>query len=319
MEINLHMIALLAGFLLDKLLGDPGWLPHPVTWFGQSISFCEKKLNRQAHLVFKGALVVFFLVSLVFILAFVLITSAYQANPYFGVFVEAAFIFYGLAGTTLIREGKAVFERLEESLPLARVQLSRIVGRETSALSRNQICAATLETLAENLSDGVVAPLFWYAIAGIPGMMAYKMVNTLDSMIGYKNEQYLYFGRIAARLDDCANFIPARITALLMALCNGSTRAFHFIFKFGRAHSSPNAGYPEAALAGILDVRFGGCHTYFGKPVEKPWIGYNNRDFIWKDLSVTVKTNRLTELCMILFLLLMMYFNLIPMIDLYTV
>ena len=316
MEINLHMIALLAGFFLDRLLGDPSWLPHPVIWFGRSISFFEKRLNRKAHLVFKGALVVFFLVCLVFVLAFVLVTTACQVSPYLGAVVEAIFIFYGLAGTTLIREGRAVFKRLEESLPLARVQLSRIVGRETSSLNRNQVCAATLETLAENLSDGVIAPLFWYAIAGIPGMMAYKMVNTLDSMIGYKNEQYLYFGRIAARLDDIANFVPARITAMLMALCNGNTRAFHFIFKFGRAHNSPNAGYPEAALAGILNVRFGGCHTYFGKPVEKPWIGYNNRNFIWKDLSVTVKTNRLTEFCMILFLLVMMYFNLIPAIDL---
>jgi len=310
------MIALLAGFFLDRLLGDPSWLPHPVIWFGRSISFFEKRLNRKAHLVFKGALVVFFLVCLVFVLAFVLVTTACQVSPYLGAVVEAIFIFYGLAGTTLIREGRAVFKRLEESLPLARVQLSRIVGRETSSLNRNQVCAATLETLAENLSDGVIAPLFWYAIAGIPGMMAYKMVNTLDSMIGYKNEQYLYFGRIAARLDDIANFVPARITAMLMALCNGNTRAFHFIFKFGRAHNSPNAGYPEAALAGILNVRFGGCHTYFGKPVEKPWIGYNNRNFIWKDLSVTVKTNRLTEFCMILFLLVMMYFNLIPAIDL---
>jgi adenosylcobinamide-phosphate synthase len=319
MELNVHLIALLSGFLLDRLLGDPRWLPHPVVWFGRAISFCGKRFNRKPHLVLKGALVVLFLVSLVFVLFFILMTGAYQINTYLGIAVEAIFVFYGLAGTTLIREGRAVFDRLDESLPSARARLSLIVGRETSALNRNQICAATLETLAENLNDGVIAPLFWYAIGGVPGMMAYKMINTLDSMIGYKNEQYLYFGRVAARLDDLANFVPARITAVLMALCNGSSRAVRFILKYGKAHSSPNAGYPEAALAGILDVRFGGCHTYSGKPVEKPLIGNNERDFTRKDLAVTVRTNRLTELCMVFLLLVMMYFNMIPVIDLYTV
>jgi len=319
MELNVHLIALLSGWLLDCWLGDPSWLPHPVVGFGKAISFCEKQLNKRPYQMLKGALSALLPVSLVFAGFYFLIKEAYAINTYAGIAVEAVFIFCGLSGTTLIREGRAVFGRLDESLPSARARLSRIVGRETSALNRNQICAATLETLAENLSDGVIAPLFWYAIAGLPGMMAYKMVNTLDSMIGYKSERYLYFGRVAARLDDLANFVPARITAVLMALCNGSSRAVRFILKYGRAHSSPNAGYPEAALAGILDVRFGGCHTYFGKPVEKPLIGCNERDFSRKDLAVTVRTNRLTELCMVFLLLVMLCLNWIPVIDLYPI
>jgi adenosylcobinamide-phosphate synthase len=315
MELNVHIIALLSGFVMDKLFGDPRWLPHPVVWFGKSISFCERTLNRKSGLVLKGALVVMVLVLLVFVSLSIIMVISYQANPALGVVVEAIFIFYGLAGTTLIREGRAVFDKLNKSLQAARVQVSRIVGRETATLSRNQIQAATLETLAENLSDGVVAPLFWYAIAGVPGMMAYKMVNTLDSMIGYKNERYLHFGRVAARLDDLANFVPARVTAVLMALCNGSCRAVRFIFRYGRAHSSPNAGYPEAALAGILNVRFGGSHTYFGKLVQKPFIGNNQRDFTQEDLSVTVRTNRLVELCMILLLLILMLSGIVPVVD----
>ncbi len=136
---------------------------------------------------------------------------------------------------------------------------------------------AVFETLSENLSDGVVAPLFFYAVGGLPAMMAYKMINTLDSMIGYKNEKYLYFGRVAAYIDDAANFIPARITALLMVLVSLSYRGFIFIFRYGRSHISPNAGYPESALAGILNCRFGGAHDYGGELVEKPYIGEMDR------------------------------------------
>jgi adenosylcobinamide-phosphate synthase len=146
----------------------------------------------------------------------------------------------------------------------------------------------------------VVAPLFWLVVAGVPGMMAYKMVNTLDSMIGYRNEKYEYFGKFAARLDDVANFMPARITAFLMALCGWSFRALSFIFRYGSAHKSPNAGYPEAALAGILNVQFGGSHNYFGKMVDKPVIGQNKREITDNDLIRTVKINRKVEFAMII-------------------
>ena len=160
------------------------------------------------------------------------------------------------------------------------------------------IRAAALETLAENLSDGVIAPMFWFALLGLPGMMAYKMVNTLDSMIGYKNERYLEFGQIAARLDDLANYIPARLTAWLMLAVSGNLNKMDFVKRFGPAHASPNSGYPESALAAILNCRFGGTHDYFGKPVEKPYIGTNERTFTTEDMLIAIKTNSNAELTM---------------------
>ena len=174
------------------------------------------------------------------------------------------------------------------SVEEGRRQVARIVGRDTSSLSAQEVRAAALETLAENLSDGVIAPLFWYMLLGVPGMVAYKMVNTLDSMIGYRNERYDLFGRVAARIDDAANFIPARLTAALMILVSGRFSLFSFVKKYGRQHLSPNAGYPEAALAGILDCRFGGAHDYFGKRVEKPYIGANPRELTTDDMCRSV-------------------------------
>ena len=183
-----------------------------------------------------------------------------------------------------------VFEAVDESLEKGRTQVGRIVGRDTSELSAQEIRTAALETLAENLSDGVVAPLFWCALFGVPGMLAYKMVNTLDSMIGYRNERYREFGCFAARLDDVANWIPARITALLMAVVapkmdsqgrkmKSFRELLRFVRRHGSQHLSPNSGYPEAALAGILNCRFGGPHNYFGEEVYKPYIGEIHKDF----------------------------------------
>lgn len=297
-----HIVALWAGFLLDKLLGDPLWLPHPIVAFGKSISFFTKKLNHGKYRILKGAITALFLVAVTWIFFFFLMDFSHRISLVLGVIIETVFVFFGLAGTTLVKEGKAVFEALEKGLDSARKQVGRIVGRDTQLLNENEIRAATLETLAENLSDGVIAPLTWLALAGVPGMMAYKMVNTLDSMIGYKNEKYLCFGKFAARLDDFANFIPARITALLMAVCSGSARAFRFIFQFGRAHSSPNAGYPEAALAGALNVTFGGAHLYNGEWITKPLIGEIKRNFNKNDLSNTVKIVRRTEVVFVLLL-----------------
>jgi len=192
--------------------------------------------------------------------------------------VATLMVFYGLANHSLISEGLNVNRKLNrEGLNAGRNQLRFIVGRDTSALSENQIRIAILETISENLSDGVVAPLFYYAFGGVPLMLMYKMVNTLDSMIGYKNERFKKFGMFAARMDDVANFVPARITAFLMVLITFSWRGASFVMKFGNKHSSPNSGYPEAALAGILNCRFGGPNVYHGNLVEKPFIGYNDR------------------------------------------
>ena len=159
---------------------------------------------------------------------------------------------------------------------------------------------AALETLAENLSDGVIAPLFWYALLGVPGMLAYKMVNTLDSMIGYKTNRYKDFGCWAAHIDDIANYIPARLTALLMVVVAGKPQLAVFVWRNGRNHASPNSGYPEAALAGILDCRFGGPHYYFGELFDKPFIGSNDRPLSTDDMKTAVRVNRTSEVLMVL-------------------
>jgi adenosylcobinamide-phosphate synthase len=315
MEINPHILALLLAFILDKILGDPLWLPHPVIWFGKAVALCDKKFNAGKAKIMKGAMVTLLLVLIVFIVFYTLIHYTCQFNIYISLAIESIFLFYGIAGTTLIREGKAVFTELDKSLVAGRKQVSRIVGRDTSQLNRDQVSAAALETMAENLSDGVIAPLFWFALAGIPGIMAYKMINTLDSMIGYKSDKYLHFGRFAARLDDLVNYIPARLTAIFMVLVTGNLRAAEFVLKYGKAHSSPNAGYPEAALAGILNVRFGGAHNYFGKSIEKPFIGENQRSFTKKDIQKTIQTNRLVEVTTIIILLVLLFYNKIPAIQ----
>jgi adenosylcobinamide-phosphate synthase len=182
------------------------------------------------------------------------------------------------------------------------------VGRDTSELTAQEVRTAALETLAENLSDGVIAPLFWLALLGTPGMLAYKMVNTLDSMIGYKTERYRDFGCWAAHIDDVANYLPARLTALLMvlpyAIINFQFSIFNFVRRYGRNHASPNSGYPEAALAGILDCRFGGPHYYFGQLFPKPYIGDNPRELTTADMRIAIRVNRIAEVLMILLVML---------------
>ena len=299
MELTIHIVALVIAYMLDRLVGDPEWMPHPVVLFGKFIAWCDSRFNRGQHRFIKGMVVTIMAVVAVYCLFWCISAWLYGLNLLAGGAFDLLVVFYGLAGTTLIKEGKAVFEKLEEGVVSGRRQLSRIVGRDTEHLSTHEIKTATLETMAENLSDGVIAPLFWLGVAGIPGMMAYKMVNTLDSMIGYRNAKYEQFGKCAARLDDAANFIPARITAFLMGVCAMSVRSWQFVRRYGKAHTSPNAGYPEAALAGILDLRFGGNHIYFGQRVSKPVIGNNTREPEKNDLIKTIKINRTVEVVML--------------------
>lgn len=294
----IKVIPFLGGWLADRLLGDPARWPHPIVWFGKLISFGEKKLNRGDNRFYKGVLLTLVLVAGVYLLVHQLLYWAGLINTLFYGLLVGVGVFYCLAGKTLITEVKAVFEAVDRSVEEGRVQVGRIVGRDTSRLSPQEIRAAALETLAENLSDGVIAPMFWFAFLGLPGMMAYKMINTLDSMIGYKNDRYKDFGQAAARLDDVANYIPARLTACLMLLVSGNWNKRSFLQRFGRAHLSPNSGYPEAALAAILDCRFGGTHDYFGQAVEKPYIGLNDRSFTTEDMLIATKINSNTELAM---------------------
>lgn len=299
------------GWLLDRFFGDPANLPHPIVWFGKAIAALEKRFNCGTGRRVKGAFVAIALVALVFGASWLLIHYAFRFSYGLGLALSIIGVFFCLAGKTLSDEVRMVFEAVDESLEKGRTQVGRIVGRDTSELSAQEIRTAALETLAENLSDGVVAPLFWCALLGVPGMLAYKMVNTLDSMIGYRNERYREFGCFAARLDDVANWIPARITALLMALVapkrdsqGRKTRSFgellRFVRIYGSQHLSPNSGYPEAALAGILDCRFGGPHNYFGEEVYKPYIGENHKDFTTADMETSLQVNLQVELISVL-------------------
>ena len=312
-----YPLSLLVGWMLDLLFGDPQKLPHPVVWFGRMIAEGEEKLNKGSHRKLKGALMAIVLILFVFALAWMLrrilaifalliydgtSQQVYQI-PVFLYLFDAIVIFYCLAGTTLIREVRQVFLALDRSLEEGRRQVARIVGRDTSELSAQEVRTAALETLAENLSDGVIAPLFWLAILGVPGMVAYKMINTLDSMIGYKTERYKDFGCWAAHIDDVANYIPARLTAMLMILASGRLSLVAFVWRNGRNHASPNSGYPEAALAGILDCRFGGPHYYFGELFDKPYIGENDRELTTADMKKAVRINRTAEVLMVVLVL----------------
>lgn len=288
-------VPFLAGWLADRLFGDPVSLPHPVVWFGKAIAAGEKKMNQGNDRVIKGGLLAAGLIAGVYVITVGVLHFAGLIHPFLYGLVIAVGVFYCLAGKTLIDEVREVFHAVDRSLEEGRERVGRIVGRDTSRLSAQEIRTAALETLAENLSDGVVAPMFWFLLLGLPGMMAYKMVNTLDSMIGYKNERYLEFGRIAAHIDDIANYLPARITAFLMLFVSGNWSKRDFVFKYGRAHASPNSGYPESALAAILDCRFGGTHDYFGQPVVKPYIGEHERDFTTDDMLVAIRVNSHTE------------------------
>lgn len=296
------LIPLAGGFLLDKILGDPLWLPHPVIGFGKLISQCERRGNQGTHRKRNGAWTAIGLVVLVFLVSKGLLEAAALLHPWVKIALSVVAVFYCLAGKTLIDEVRMVFEAADISLEAGRKQVDRIVGRDTSALTDQEVRTAALETLAENLSDGVIAPLFWYFLLGVPGMLAYKMVNTLDSMIGYRNARYKDFGCWAARMDDVANYLPARLTALLMVLVSGRWSLVKFVAHYGRMHASPNSGYPEAALAGILNCRFGGPHDYFGETVYKPFIGDNPRPLSSRDMRVAIRINRLSELLMLLFM-----------------
>ena len=301
--------ALLIGWVLDLIFGDPQRLPHPVVGFGKMISWGEHRLNKGAHRKLKGAFLAITLILLVFLATFLLrylfskLPSPFGEGMGVRLLFDVMIIFYCLAGTTLIREVRNVFLALDRSLEEGREQVARIVGRDTSELSAQEVRTAALETLAENLSDGVIAPLFWLALLGTPGMLTYKMVNTLDSMIGYRTERYRAFGCWAARIDDVANYIPARLTALLMIIGRKRT-LFSFVRRYGKNHASPNSGYPEAALAGILNCRFGGPHYYFGQLFDKPYIGENDRELTTDDMKKAIRVNRTAEILMVVIIFL---------------
>ena len=278
-------IAITLAVALDMLLGDPQWLPHPVRWMGTAIERLEPRFRALAcRPLVSGALMVTLLVTSVWIVCLLLVRWPLSVHPVAGIVVQAIMIYACISARSLADAALAVGKALGQSgLVAGRRAVSMIVGRETDRLDEKGVTRAAVETVAENLVDGVVSPLFFAVLGGAPLAMAYKMINTLDSMIGYKNERYLQFGRFAARLDDVANFIPARLSvpviALAAQLLNGRGRAtIATAWQDGRAHASPNAGYPEAAFAGALAMWMGGANHYHGRRVDKPIIGRRYAD-----------------------------------------
>ena len=282
--------ALIAGYLLDLVLGDPEWLYHPVRLIGKYISFAENRLRKHGGNL-RGSAVIL-------TVSTVLMTAGLAAGILWLLHLAGRIPLFigmtlmnwmGIAVTCMAKEAQNVGKALERGLPDARKQVSRIVGRDTQDLNEEEIIKATVETVSENTSDGVIAPLFYALLGGPVFLWAYKAVNTLDSMVGYMDEKYRDIGWSSARLDDLLNFIPARLTALLMVCAAFLTRldamnAWRIVCRDHANHNSPNSAWSEAAAAGALHIQLGGTHTYFGKPVEKPTIGDDDRPVERQDI-----------------------------------
>lgn len=304
-----HIFAFIAGFVLDLLIGDPHFIPHPVRLIGSLISFCDKRLNcdagyniseKKLNLIKykRGMLLAFTVIFATFAMSVIIIVAAYSINLYAGVIVEAVMTWQILATKCLRVESMRVYDALRtDGVDAGRRAVSMIVGRDTSVLDAAGVTRAAVETIAENTSDGVIAPMLYTAIGGPVLGFVYKAVNTMDSMLGYKNDKYMYFGRFAARLDDVVNFIPARISAYLMiaaAFIGGRQldgKNAYRIFKRDRFnHASPNSAQTESVCAGALRVQLAGDAVYFGKLVKKKYIGDGLREIEYEDIK---RANRL--------------------------
>ncbi|AKU25610.1 cobalamin biosynthesis protein CobD [Geobacillus stearothermophilus] len=272
-----HLAALTLALFLDALVGDPRWLPHPVRGMGMMIAWLDRRWNQGTKRRTKGAAAVAVVLAAVYGISAFIVYVGYALSVYVGVAIEAALIFTAIATKSLAEAAEDVRRPLEAGdLPAARRALSMIVGRDTERLDEAGITRACVETVAENTSDGITAPLFYAALGGAPLALLYRAVNTCDSMIGYKNEKYREFGWAAARLDDALNYIPARLTALVMVLVFGGRRfrlALSILFRDARRHPSPNSGWLEAAMAGLLGVQLGGTNTYGGVVSRRPTLG----------------------------------------------
>lgn len=304
-----HIFAFIAGFVLDLLIGDPHFIPHPVRLIGSLISFLDKRLNcdvgyniseKKLNLIKykRGMLLAFTVIFATFAMSVIIIVAAYSINLYAGIIAEAVMTWQILATKCLRVESMRVYDALRtDGVDAGRRAVSMIVGRDTSVLDVAGVTRAAVETIAENTSDGVIAPMLYTAIGGPVLGFVYKAVNTMDSMLGYKNDKYMYFGRFAARLDDVVNFIPARISAYLMiaaAFIGGRQfdgKNAYRIFKRDRFnHASPNSAQTESVCAGALRVQLAGDAVYFGKLVKKKYIGDGLREIEYEDIK---RANRL--------------------------
>lgn len=304
----------LIALLLDIFIGDPYFFPHPVKLMGKLISFEERvfrKIAKGSHVVLKymGGFMVLLNASLGLLIPLILLHVLSGVS-------RKIFVIYSVyacvSGRMLHYEASKVKKALETSLRHARKQLSYIVGRDTSELSEGGIISATIETVAENTSDGIIAPLLYIFLFGVPGGYLYKFVNTMDSMVGYKNDKYEFLGFFPAIIDDIFNFIPARITGFILStvsvICFKSFDSFRILIRDRKAHLSPNAGFPEAAVAGALGIQLGGGHSYFGVFTEKPTLGDKTREVNKKDID---KTIILMYLCSFVFVVLLFLIKII--------
>lgn len=275
-----HLLAIGIGLVLDRLIGDPPHWPHPVRWIGKYIYKAVELSNKEPHAFRNGFLLVGFLIVIVFVTVYSAVLLAYSVHPFLGIAVEALLIASGLAQRSLQVAAEDVYKPLlNKNLPEARQKLSWIVGRETLHLDESEITRGVVETVSENTSDGVTAPLFWAFLLGAPGLWVYKAVNTCDSIVGYKNEQFRKFGFASARLDDLLNFIPSRITGFLILMLTRNKRNLSLAARlkewihYAPKHPSPNSGWLEAATAVQLGIRLGGENSYGGISSFRAYMG----------------------------------------------
>ena len=316
----LHLAAIIAGFILDLIFGDPHWLPHPICLIGNLIGFIEGNLrpklapNKNA-LLLGGALMVIIVLVISFAVPMAILLAAGMVSPWLAFALETLMCYQIFATKCLRDESMKVYDALHNNdLADARVKLSWIVGRDTQNLDEEEITKGAVETVAENTADGIIAPMFYMFLGGVPLAFLYKGINTMDSMVCYKNDKFLYFGRCAAKLDDLANLIPARITGLVMIAAafllglNGPG-AWKVFWRDRYNHLSPNSAMTESVTAGALNIQLGGDHFYFGKLVHKDTIGDNIRPVCPEDIK---KTNNLlymtAVLCLLLFSAIYLYF-----------
>lgn len=301
MTLPMHTLALLAGYLLDLVFGDPQWLPHPIRWMGRFIAWLEKPVRAVLPRTDRGESIGGVLLALIVILVFtfgawLLLVLCSRMSIWLSFVVESIICYQMLATKSLRDTTMGVYEALDRGdIECARHAVSMVVGRDTDRLDGQGVSKAAVETIAENTADGVIAPLLFMAVGGGVLGVLYKSVNTMDSMIGYRNDRYRYFGTFAARLDDVLNYLPARVAGLLMCAVAGVAgfdrkRAFAVYKRDKRNHLSPNSAHTEAACAGALGIQLGGINYYFGKPVEKPTIGDDTRPVETADIR---RANRL--------------------------
>ena len=317
-----HIIAFFLGFLLDLLFGDPYWLPHPIRLIGSLIARVEKcflgknKDRNEKKELWQGIYMVIIVLFSTMTVTTLILCLTYYINCYLGIAVETIMTYQILATKCLKVESMKVYHCLKDkTIPEARNAVSMIVGRDTDCLDERGVAKAAIETVAENTSDGVIAPMLYTALGGPILGFLYKAVNTMDSMIGYKNETYLYLGRTAAKLDDVVNFLPARISAYLMIAasfiggkCFSGKRAYYIYKRDNRNHASPNSAQTESVCAGALGIQLAGDASYFGKIVKKPYIGDNVRAVEYEDIKrvnlLMYLTALLSEIICLLVLLL---------------